>query len=520
MDRNCDFTRSIWESTVTKNLPPLLRLHIAEESTASPSQSLVDDTYGTIAKAFNVATGWQLDREPECLDGTSRQQHRLAIKAAHQDDARSTDNSSIERWRAAQLAEAISDLYVRLDTLQSAVWHREAELAIGVPVSPQRQEEEHLAARLEVMLRNGADAVGCCAAGLYLLDDATTELKLRACWGLPKDRFLEPARPLASAFAELEALIGHAVALEDVSRLPHWKTPEPFPAALCLPVASPTDPLGTIWFFADTVRNFSDQEIHLAEIVAGSIAAELQREVLLSECLASKQADRQIVHAVQWQHDHLPTIKPLLDDWDVAGWSATDDGLAGGFYDWFVPPDGSLAVALGTCTGLRVESALSAGALQSSVRAHADYSHTTAKMISRVNDTIWNSSAGGHVGSLFYCKATPGSGAIEFSTAGTVQAILVQRSDIELIRAVSLPLGVEPELNPEMRCLHLAEGDLLLILSTSSERPSLQLELSRRLRAHRAATADELLPLVRLIDPQADLALVLQRRHSSEVSEH
>ncbi|MEO8496320.1 MAG: SpoIIE family protein phosphatase [Planctomycetota bacterium] len=501
---------------MTKKLPPPLRLHVAEEPTAPPSPSVVRDALGAVANAFEVATGWRVDRDTQRLNGASIRQHRLTVTAAGKQDAESQATASIERWRADQLADAISDLFARLDTLQTAVWHREAELAIGVPVSPKRQEEEHLAARLEVMLRNGADAAGCCAAGLYLLDGATSELKLRACWGLPKDRFLEPARPLADAFAELEALIGHAVVLEDVSRVPHWKTPEPFPAALCVPVASPTDPLGTIWFFADSVRDFSDQEIHLAEIVAGGIAAELQREVLLAECLASKQADRQIVRAVRWQHDHLPTIKPLLEDWDVAGWSATDDELAGGFYDWFVPPDGSLAVTLGTCAGSRVESALSAGALQASVRAHADYAHNTAKMISRVNDTMWNSSTGGHLGSLFYCKATPDSGEIEYSTAGTVQAILVQRSDIELIRADSRPLGVEPDLSPETARLHLAAGDLLLILSTSSERPSQQLELSRQLRAHRGATADELLELVRSIDAGANLALILQRRDLSE----
>ncbi|MBI2478863.1 MAG: SpoIIE family protein phosphatase, partial [Planctomycetia bacterium] len=385
-----------------------------------------------------------------------------------------------------------------LGTLQSAVWHREAELAIGVPVSPKRQEEEHLAARLEIMLRNGARAVGCGAAGLYLLDDATTELKLRACSGLPKDRLLEPARPLADAFAELEALLGHAVVLEDASRLPHWKTPEPFPAALCLPVASPTDPLGTLWFFADSVRDFSDQEIHLAEIIAGSIAAELQREVLLAECLALKQADRQISRAAQWQHDHLPTITPLVDGWDVAGWSAAGDELASGFYDWFVPPDGSLAIAIGTCDGLRVESALSAGA--------------AAKMISRANETVWNLSAGGHLASLFYCKATPGSGQIEYSTAGGIQAILVRKSDLEVIRPDTSPLGTTPEVLPEMTRLALAKGDMLLILSSSSERRSLQLELSRQLRANRNAAADELLRLVRSIDRQAGLALILQRR--------
>ena len=497
---------------MTKTPPPFPRLHLAEELVAPPSSSIVNDTLESIATTFQVATGWPLDQELKNLAANSSHPRRLDRQVTHEEAEGLPDVSPIERWRAAQLAEAISDLIARLGTLQSAVWHREAELAIGVPVSPKRQEEAHLAARLEVMLRNGAQAIGCCAAGLYLLDDATTELKLRACSGLSKDRLLEPARPLAKALAELEALMGHAVVLEDVSRVPHWRAPEPFPAALCLPVASPTDPLGTLWFFADTVREFSDQEVHVAEIIAGSIAAELQREVLLAECLVSKQADRQIIHAVQWQHDHLPTIKPLVDGWDVAGWSATDDELASGFYDWFVPPDGSLAIALGTCEGLRVESALSASALQASVRTHAEYSHDAAKLVARANETVWNSSAGGYLASLFYGKAAPGSGEIEYSTAGAMRAIFARRSDIEVIHPETSLLGVAPDLEPDRIRLNMAAGDLLLILSSSSERPSLQLELSRQLRAHRDATVDELLHLVRSVDRQAALALVLQRR--------
>ena len=65
------------------------------------------------------------------------------------------------------------------------LWQREAELAAGVPLVPHREDQKHLAARLEAVLRAGAEAVGGDAIALYLLDEATTELKLRCSWGLP-----------------------------------------------------------------------------------------------------------------------------------------------------------------------------------------------------------------------------------------------------------------------------------------------------------------------------------------------
>ena len=97
----------------------------------------------------------------------------------------------------------------------------------------------------------------------YLLDDATKQLKLRSCWGLPKSRFLDPPRPLRGAAADLEALVGHAVVLEDTSFLPHWKVPEEFRSAVCVPISSPTFPFGTLWMFCDQPRDFSVAETQL-----------------------------------------------------------------------------------------------------------------------------------------------------------------------------------------------------------------------------------------------------------------
>src|SRR5262249_30680354 len=155
------------------------------------------------------------------------------------------------------------------------------ELAAGVPVASRQGEEPHLAERLEAVLKGGAEAVGCQAAGLYLLDEATSELKLRAVWRLPEERLLAPARPLRGAVADLEALVGHAVMLEDTSLLPHWRCPEDFPAAVCVPVSSPSIPLGTLWTFSDRPRDFTPEETNLLEIVAGRLAADLEREMLL-----------------------------------------------------------------------------------------------------------------------------------------------------------------------------------------------------------------------------------------------
>ena len=129
-----------------------------------------------------------------------------------------------------------------------------------------------------------------------------------------------------------------------------------------------------------------------------------------------------------------------------------------------------------------------------------------------MNETLWNSSAGGYLASLFYGKAAPDSDEIEYATAGAIQIILVGKSGVEVIRPEASLLGAAPAIRPDRARVDVRKGDVLLVLSSSSQRPSLALELARQLRAHRDATADELLRLVRSIDRQAALALILQRR--------
>ena len=352
-----------------------------------------------------------------------------------------------------------------LNQARDAIWRREADLAAGVPVAPHDHEQQHLAVRLEAALEGGAQAVGCQAAALYLLDDATTELKLRACWGLPKQRLLALPRPLRGAVADLEALVGHAVVLEDTSLLPQWRVPEPYDSAVCVPVSSPTEPLGTLWMFCDHPRDFSAEQTNLVEIIAGRVASELQREMLLRECLQSKHIERHLGRAIQWQNDRLPSIPPLLEDWAVSGWTRPADALRTGFFDWFVPPDGRLAVAAGNAEGSLMEAALTAASLHGAIRAHASHPHTAVEMMDRLNETVWNSSAGGQIASLAYAMICPKTGQVEWACAGSASVLVLTPEKIIRMPPTHALLGMQPGGSASPNRYQLRSGDVLVAFS-------------------------------------------------------
>ncbi|NIO35024.1 MAG: GAF domain-containing protein [Planctomycetales bacterium] len=188
-------------------------------------------------------------------------------------------------WSAAcDLAQHLAGLLNELGQASSALRDVRVELALSAPVYARPITESQLGQRIEGVLRAGVEALDCQAAAMYLLDEETSRLHLRASWGLSKQSVKAPPRELELAIADLEALVGHAVVLENDALFELWNVPEPqFGSAVCVPISTPTTLLGTFWVYCSQPRDFIDRETNLIEILAGRLAIELERELLLRQ---------------------------------------------------------------------------------------------------------------------------------------------------------------------------------------------------------------------------------------------
>ena len=132
--------------------------------------------------------------------------------------------------------------------------------------------------RLTAVLRGAVEGFGLAGAELHLLDDTTAELRVAVDFG---DRQTPAARALESADADLAALAGGAVVLEDEDAVAEWATPQRCRAAVCVPVSSDTTIHGTLWLYSNQPRVFRDGDLQLIEIIAGRLAVEIERRQLL-----------------------------------------------------------------------------------------------------------------------------------------------------------------------------------------------------------------------------------------------
>jgi hypothetical protein len=224
-----------------------------------------------MARCFSIKV--ENGKSPGCLAILpSKNSRRCSMNHAEQDDF------------VTSLALLLGDAY----RWQQMYRKYEGELASLLPIPEFDPNETRFSETLFNILKEGAKIMDCHASSFYILDTKINSLKLRSCWGLPEERLLDPPRSLHDSMADLEAILGQAVILNDDYLFEVWKSPEDFPAAVCVPVASPMSIIGTLWFFSNEWRDFSEHDIRLMEIITGRLAAELERASLLHELERSR----------------------------------------------------------------------------------------------------------------------------------------------------------------------------------------------------------------------------------------
>jgi sigma-B regulation protein RsbU (phosphoserine phosphatase) len=476
----------------------------------------------SLLSAFESATGWPVRFNTEQKSGKRKAESRLEVESREsrvESRAKHAENSQpqnpeipaspINRESAERLACAIGGVLDELLDAHEALRRSEAELAAGVPLVPHREEEKHLAARLEAVLRAAAEIVDCDAAALYMLDEGTTRLKLRSAWGLPPARLGAAARPLQGAVADLEALLGHAVVLDDAATMRAWNPPEDFvefdySAAVCLPVSTPTVLLGTLWIFGRQRRDFNDRETNMLEVAAGRLAAELEREMLLRTSIDGAGLRRQLDAAERMQRNELPAVAPLLDGWQTAGWTEQAGAVGGAMHDWFSLPNGYWAAAVGRAEASGMAGALAIGSLKSALRSHAQYQNRADRLLRQANLTLWTGSAGDRRAELLLALVENQSGRVCLAAAGRPSAVLLHRDGWQSLSQSGEMLGAGTDGRFAQFGCELRPGEAL-ILFTESVRDSAEqsgrvlgeIGLAEALRDKHDLTAEELLAAAR-----------------------
>ena len=482
-----------------------LRLH-TEETTQDDIGLLGIPALQSACDAIEQLTGYSLRYEADIdeihdalwstvLVGTSTDTFGcLGIcdesNTAHRGEAdTSLDNTT-------KLVESISDLTEELISTQLALSEREAELAMAIPVVASSDDAKHLPSRLQSVLRGICEGLNCQAAAAYMLDDTTSFLKMRTQYGLPTVRLTAGPRPLRGAVADLEALTGHAVVVEDTSLLPHWNIPESsYKSAVCVPIANASTLLGTLWLFCDRVRDFTTEETNLIEIAAGRISTELERTILIDQSRQGREAEQIREEIVQWQEDRDLLVPPMFDDWDIAASVSSGAGVNFDFYHWRLFDNECIGVGVGGVPGSDGSATMTKTSIQAALQMEMQHAWRPEDVLGNLNEFAWSNFTGDNFTSMFYSVIDPTTGEFQFSVAGTSAGYILRPHGWEPLGSEHPMLGLDPDVTYDCDRAVIAPGDVVLLISDRSPVGGSGVNttaIAERLLRHMDRSADEL----------------------------
>ena len=369
--------------------PEYLRLHIADDNSSLAPIFAVSQTK-SVAQQLTTATGWEFDFVETKSSFKNRTNEKSGSARHSQGQFQIVDMAAdlpaqerLHRNRADEIANATNSIVQQLDEAHQNIRELNAELATHVPVIVKPQSDALKC--IEPLLRSAAGVVGANRAALYTLDDATTCLNMRAEIGLGK--LDSTSRELEKSTADLEALVGYAVVIEDTHQQSFWKVPADCAAAVCVPVSSMDTPLGTLWIFLDEQSECTNAQTNSIEIIAGRIASELQLHAIKKQVLnlKKKAVGKRELDTLQRR---TPGISPPLEHLQIDSLKPQLDDSKAIVADWSFNEAGEMVLFSATIEGANSEAASIAAAAQAAFCALRNRVNSVAEMVSELAEVL------------------------------------------------------------------------------------------------------------------------------------
>ncbi len=200
--------------------------------------------------------------------------------------------------------------------------------------------------------------------------------------------------------------------------------------------------------------------------MTGELRAHVER--LSVEITARSRIERDLDVAREIQQGLLPSTRPDIAGYAIAGYSRPADKTGGDYYDWCPTPDGRLFMSLADVTGHGVGPALVTAVCRAYVHASLATGQQLPELISRLNDLLVADLPAGRFVTFVGMALDPHTNIASVLSAGhgpTYHYVAATRTLAEL-NADGFPLGVEPGAHfPEPRRLAMAQGDILILLT-------------------------------------------------------
>ncbi len=154
-----------------------------------------------------------------------------------------------------------------------------------------------------------------------------------------------------------------------------------------------------------------------------------------------------------------------MPGWEMDVRWNTAHQVGGDFYDYFLLPDGRLAVIIADVSNKGLAASLYMTVTRTLIKAAALEYTSPARTLERVNDLLLMDSQNGLFVTTFYGLLDLTNGVLTYTIAGHNPPLVLhkQANQVEELNKGGIALGALPDIHLEDRTLTLEKGDCLLL---------------------------------------------------------
>jgi sigma-B regulation protein RsbU (phosphoserine phosphatase) len=200
------------------------------------------------------------------------------------------------------------------------------------------------------------------------------------------------------------------------------------------------------------------------ETLAIEAASAIENARLYRETLEKARLDQELRTAAQIQQALLPPPRKHGSFFDAMGTSVPCRAIGGDFFEYFDPPGGGFAFALGDVAGKGPPAALLAAVLQGILTGQAYSEADPHTVMTRINNALLSRGVESRFATAFYGHLSP-SGLLTYCNAGHNPPLVIGDEGVRRLETGGMIVGLFPAAEYEQGSVQLAAGDVVVVFS-------------------------------------------------------